>query len=104
MDGAQISNLAGGPPPAISRSLASGPESQELLEAKKRLIATLPELEIRLTHWKQKDFSISNRNKNGIFQPAVFLTSQITRHTSLACPPKSAVADEVRVTGHFSYA
>jgi hypothetical protein len=91
MDRAQISNMASGPQSAISRSLASGPESQELLEAKKRLIATLPELEIRLTHWKQKDFSISNRNKNGIFRVDGFLSSLIVRQSSL-------------VTGHFSYA
>jgi hypothetical protein len=64
MDRAPISNLAGGPQPVISWHLVSRPEAQELHEAKKRLIATLPELEIRLTHWKQKDFTISNRNKN----------------------------------------
>ena len=68
MDRAQISILAGGRQSEIIQPLTSGLEAPVLLEANKKLIATVPELEIRLTYWKQKGFTISNRNKKGIWQ------------------------------------
>ena len=81
------SNLAHGPRPAIIRQPISGSGGQKSREAKKRLIATLPELEIRLRHWKQKDFSVSNRNKNGMCQLESFYSLLITHHSSLVTSP-----------------
>jgi hypothetical protein len=91
MGRAQISILAGGTRPVITRQPLSGSDGQKSHKAKKRLIATFGELEIYLKYWKHMDSWISNRNKNGIFQLDGFLSSLITRHSSL-------------VTGHFSYA
>jgi hypothetical protein len=62
MDRAQISILA-----AIIRPLASGLEAPVLLEAKKKLIATVPKLEKYVKDWKQTSFLISNRNKKGLW-------------------------------------
>jgi hypothetical protein len=90
------SNLAGGPRPALCRQPVSGPNAPKFYEAKKRLIATVPVLENYLKYCKQTDCSISNRNKNGH-------VAVCSSHSTLACPPKSAAADEVRVTSHFFY-
>ena len=84
MDGAQILNLAGRPQPAISRQLVSRLEALELHEANKRLTATLPELEIRLTHWKQTDFPISNRSKNDRLAVSSSDSTPATSHRSHA--------------------
>lgn len=45
-------------------------------EANKRLIATLPDSEISLTHSKHSALTISNRNKSRLFVPQTFSVSQ----------------------------
>jgi hypothetical protein len=69
--------MTGAVKPAWDPSYVAGTglPSSDLRGAKKRLIATLPELENRATHSKHIYITISNRNKKTTFRQRTFRTT-----------------------------
>src|SRR5712692_3584932 len=65
----------GGQHPGSSLQL----QARNFQEAKKRLIATHPKLEIALSYWYHRLLAISNRNKNRVSAVALLRELPITR-------------------------